>query len=854
MNTTTSCNDAGLHSLLKGHESSHEYQSALQHVDSCSACQVRLEQMAADSGLWQEAHELLTTGEGSAAGDAEADEISFPWNRHPIAWSESMAKSLLSPPSHPEMLGRVGRYDVERLIGSGGMGVVFKAWDTELNRPVAVKLLAPYLAENGSARKRFAREARAAAAVVDDHVVPIHNVETGDEPGSEPPFLVMKYIAGGSLQQRLDRDGPLDVCEILRIGMQAAKGLAAAHAQGLIHRDVKPSNILLDEGVERALLTDFGLARAEDDASMTRTGVIAGTPQYMSPEQVEAKAMDGRSDLFSLGSVLYAMACGHPPFRGDGSFEVLKRVRDEQPRPLHEIDPAIPVWFDNLVARLHEKSADDRPRSAVEVHQMLCACLLHVTHPDKTLPTELLRRATTHRSRRGVVFGGIGLVALALMGFAIFMQPPDSEAENKSDNNANQVVAAKQKGKQIGTVLGKPIYEGDMKPHLSDSDNLDRLLLTHLMEQYCRNQGIDRAKELEERIKDSQSRLGAQMFVTRWELQRHLYKKYGGRVVLDAFGPSAVDGYRKWIEERKQAGDYVITDRELQTKFDAMMKGGEGERYASPDQIKEAFDPANTERFIENFAKIPAGAYRDPNNKLIGVVLGKPLYLHQRYRKNKLELPGLLKSLFLTPLEKHYRQQHPELEPTDAEIDYLAESTKANSIESTIAARKSLETFLRRARKVNPTAKDDPETLAAIKEFNNRLERLRVFDGRFQAAESARPFKFQKYLFDSYGGGRVLLRPKLIAFDAQRKWVEERERLGEFQIADAELRRQFYDTWNNGALRHGNNLIDDPKQTQAAFEGTWLARSTVTDTVVPSGVPVAEAGPTKALKVPGAVD
>ena len=145
MNTTTSCNDAGLHSLLKGHESSHEYRSALQHVDSCSACQVRLEQMAADSGLWQEAHELLTTGEGSAAGDAEADEISFPWNRHPIAWSESMAKSLLSPPSHPEMLGRVGRYDVERLIGSGGMGVVFKAWDTELNRPVAVKLLAPYL-------------------------------------------------------------------------------------------------------------------------------------------------------------------------------------------------------------------------------------------------------------------------------------------------------------------------------------------------------------------------------------------------------------------------------------------------------------------------------------------------------------------------------------------------------------------------------------------------------------------------------------------------------------------------------------------------------------------------------------
>ncbi len=137
------------------------------------------------------------------------------------------------------------------------MGVVFKAYDTELNRPVAVKLLAPYLAGSGSARNRFAREARAAAAVVDDHVVvPIHNVETDNE----HPFLVMKFIAGGSLQQRIDREGPLELCEVLRIGMHAAKGLAPAHAQGLIHRDVKPSNILLDEGVDRALLTDFGFS------------------------------------------------------------------------------------------------------------------------------------------------------------------------------------------------------------------------------------------------------------------------------------------------------------------------------------------------------------------------------------------------------------------------------------------------------------------------------------------------------------------------------------------------------------------------------------------------------------------
>ena len=125
----------------------------------------------------------------------------------------------------------------------------------------------------------------------------------------------MQYVAGGSLQEKLDRDGPLKVAEVLRIGLQIAKGLAAAHVQGLIHRDVKPSNVLLDEGVERALLTDFGLARAEDDACLTHSGVHPGTPHYMSPEQVRGEAIDGRSDLFSLGCVLYALCTGHSPFR-----------------------------------------------------------------------------------------------------------------------------------------------------------------------------------------------------------------------------------------------------------------------------------------------------------------------------------------------------------------------------------------------------------------------------------------------------------------------------------------------------------------------------------------------------------
>jgi serine/threonine protein kinase len=251
---------------------------------------------------------------------------------------------------------------------------------------VAVKLLAPYLASSGSARNRFAREARAAAAVVDDHVVPIHNVETD----GEHPFLVMKFIAGGSLQQRIDREGPLEICEVLRIGMQTAKGLAAAHAQGLIHRDVKPSNILLDEGVDRALLTDFGLARATDDASLTRSGFHPGTPHYMSPEQVRGEAIDARSDLFGLGCVLYALCTGHPPFRSETSYAVLRRITDDTPRPIRETNAGIPEWLERIVIKLLAKSPDDRYASAVEVHTLLEKCLAHVQQPTAVeLPVEL---------------------------------------------------------------------------------------------------------------------------------------------------------------------------------------------------------------------------------------------------------------------------------------------------------------------------------------------------------------------------------------------------------------------------------------------------------------------------------
>jgi hypothetical protein len=388
------CSDERLWSLLQCDEDSEESRLSALHIDQCPHCQRRLEELAAEPAEWRVVKNSLQNGcdEGAGSLNPAGDPpwARSRWQRHPMAWSDSMARQLLSPPSHPEMLGRVGRYEVERIIGVGGMGVVFKAFDSELHRPVAVKVLAPYLAGSGAARKRFAREARAAAAVVHEHVVAIHNVETD----GESPFLVMPYIAGESLQQRIDREGPLGLCEILRIAMQTASGLAAAHAQGLVQRDVKPSNILLEQGIERALLTDFGLARASDDASLTHTGYHPGTPQYMSPEQARGENVDSRSDLFSLGSVIYAMCVGRPPFRAETNYGVLRRITDNEARSIREVNPAIPEWLEGIVSRLLSKDVARRFQTANEVAELLEKCLAHVQQPTAVaLPQECRGRS-----------------------------------------------------------------------------------------------------------------------------------------------------------------------------------------------------------------------------------------------------------------------------------------------------------------------------------------------------------------------------------------------------------------------------------------------------------------------------
>jgi serine/threonine protein kinase len=275
--------------------------------------------------------------------------------------------TFLAPSTRPGLLGRLGHYEVQEVIGKGGFGIVLKAFDERLHRVVAIKVLSPAYAANGSARKRFIREARAAAAVKNEHVVGIYDVQED----AQPPYLVMEMIDGISLQDKIDRQGTLGVKEILRIGMQIAEGLAAAHRQGLVHRDIKPANILLENGVERVKITDFGLARAVDDASVTQSCTVAGTPMYMSPEQADGLPIDHRSDLFSLGTVLYAMCTGHPPFRASGTHAVLKRVIDAAPRPIRESNNELPEWLCVLITKLHAKKREDRFPTAKEVAELL---------------------------------------------------------------------------------------------------------------------------------------------------------------------------------------------------------------------------------------------------------------------------------------------------------------------------------------------------------------------------------------------------------------------------------------------------------------------------------------------------
>ena len=435
----TDCPKAQLALLIGDELSSSDTSHLMEHLESCSACQSKLESLSADDSWWQRTRlgladaetddecrlpEVETTGCGI---DTLLDDDSET-NRDD---SLQAVLGTLDPPSHPEMLGRIDEFEIEEKIGQGGMGVVFRGFDRSLNRPVAIKVMSPHLGANGVARQRFEREARAAAAVVHPSVVPIYRVSTTNE---NRPYIAMALAGGLNLQQHVVSHGPFDVKDVARIAIQVAGGLAEAHKQGVIHRDIKPANVLMEKDVSRVLITDFGLARAVDDVMMTQSGCLAGTPNYMSPEQVAGAELDHRSDLFSLGSLMYFIATGREPFRAESAFAVINKITRDAPKSARSINIDVPEVLNRIIERLLEKEPRDRIESAEKLEELLTQVLAHLQEPTQhVLPdvraTTVERRRVRHRIGWGLTIAGILLAGCLAWAGLFGSQPLNSNQE-----------------------------------------------------------------------------------------------------------------------------------------------------------------------------------------------------------------------------------------------------------------------------------------------------------------------------------------------------------------------------------------------------------------------------------------
>ena len=223
----------------------------------------------------------------------------------------------------------ISHYKISEKLGEGGMGVVYKATDTELNRPVALKFLTPHLLRDEEGRKRFRREAQAAAALDHPNICTVYEIGQAEDQS----FIAMAYLEGRTLSKRI-ADGPLKLPEALSIAIQMAEGLEAAHDKGVVHRDIKPDNVMLMKGSRGLVkLMDFGLAQLAESSKLTREGTTLGTPIYMSPEQALGETTDQRSDVWALGVVLYEMVAGRPPFRGEVDQAVIYAIAT----PLHTL-------------------------------------------------------------------------------------------------------------------------------------------------------------------------------------------------------------------------------------------------------------------------------------------------------------------------------------------------------------------------------------------------------------------------------------------------------------------------------------------------------------------------------------
>lgn len=428
--TVSECiSDEALKLLMVGKLSDAEAAPLDEHLLSCPSCVVRTRSLAT-------ADTLVSALQGAGVSEPSPDHSTtisklvvhlrdrsqfgtlssmFDATRTSESSAENDVAALvamLEPPAGPDELGRLGAFRILRLLGKGGMGAVFLAEDVQLRRHVALKVLKPELAGQREGIDRFLREARAAAAVRHDHVVTIYQV--GESNGI--PFLAQELLEGETLDDRLKREGRLPIRDALRIGHEISAGLAAAHRHGLLHRDIKPSNIWLEGSNARVKILDFGLARHEHgDDQLTQSGAIVGTPAYMSPEQAQGLPLDVRSDLFSLGSVLYRMVTGRQPFQGHDTLSCLRSLAVDDPPAPKSLNAEVPAELSDLIVELLQKDRTHRPATAELVSQRLAA----ISQIPLPLPPPAISAAQPPRNRIDTRWLASGAGAVVILGVII---------------------------------------------------------------------------------------------------------------------------------------------------------------------------------------------------------------------------------------------------------------------------------------------------------------------------------------------------------------------------------------------------------------------------------------------------